>query len=76
MECDRLKSLVDSTYLKEAAMKKDMSNKMIFGVCSGIAREMKTDPTIIRAIFAILTLMGFGLPVIIYIVLAVIMQEG
>ena len=57
-------------------MKKDMSNKMIFGVCSGIAREMKTDPTIIRAIFAILTLMGFGLPVIIYIVLAVIMQEG
>ena len=57
-------------------MKKDMSKKMIFGVCSGIARELDVDPTVIRAIFAILTLMGFGLPIIIYLVLAVIMQAG
>ena len=56
-------------------MKKDLSNKMIFGVCSGIAKETKIDPTIVRAAFAILALMGFGIPVIAYIVLAVVMPN-
>lgn len=56
-------------------MKKDLSNKMICGVCSGIAKEVNVDPTIVRALFAILALMGFGLPVIIYIVLAIVMPS-
>jgi len=54
-------------------MKRDMNNKMIFGVCSGMAKEMDIDPTVVRAIFAIATLMGFGLPVVIYIVMALVM---
>jgi len=54
-------------------MKKDMANKMIFGVCAGIGNEMNIDPTVVRAIFAILALMGFGLPIIIYLVMAVVM---
>lgn len=54
-------------------MKKDTSNKMIFGVCSGIAKDFQMDPVIIRALFAVLTLMGFGLPIIVYIILAIIM---
>ena len=54
-------------------MKKDMANKMIFGVCAGIGKEMNVDPTLVRAIFAVLALMGFGLPVIIYLVMAVVM---
>ena len=57
-------------------MKKDMENKMIFGVCSGLAKEMKLDPTVVRALFAILTLLGFGMPIIIYLVLAIVMPQG
>lgn len=57
-------------------MKRDLSNKIIFGVCSGIAKELKIDPVVVRAIFAILTLMGFGLPIIIYLVLAIIMPAA
>jgi phage shock protein PspC (stress-responsive transcriptional regulator) len=57
-------------------MKKDMDNKMIFGVCSGIAKELNLDPTIVRAVFAILTLMGFGLPIIVYLVLALVMPQA
>lgn len=57
-------------------MKKDTANKMIFGVCSGLAKELNVDPTVVRAIFAILSLMGFGTPIIIYLVLAIVMQEG
>ena len=56
-------------------MKRDLSNKMIFGVCSGLAKEAKVDPTIVRAAFAIIALMGFGIPVIAYVVLAVVMPK-
>lgn len=56
-------------------MKKDKENAMISGVCAGLAKEFNVDPTIVRAIFAILTLMGFGLPIIIYIVMALVMPS-
>ncbi len=55
-------------------LQRDHDNKMIFGVCSGLANEMNIDPTIMRLIFAVATLMGFGLPILIYIVLAIIMK--
>jgi phage shock protein C len=54
-------------------MKRDTQNKLFFGVCSGIAKQYKIDPVIIRLIFGVLAFMGFGLPIIIYIVLALIM---
>lgn len=57
------------------ALKKDTSNKVFFGVCSGIANELKIDPTVVRAAFAILALLGFGLPIIVYIVLALVMPS-
>ena len=56
-------------------MRKDKANAMISGVCAGLAKEFNVDPTIVRAIFAILTLMGFGLPIIIYIVMALVMPS-
>lgn len=54
-------------------MKKDISQKMIFGVCSGIAKSMEIDVTMVRLLFLLLALLGFGMPIIIYIVLALIM---
>jgi len=56
-------------------MKKDIQNKMIFGVCSGLANEFKIDATIVRLCFALAAIMGFGLPIIIYIILAVVMPN-
>lgn len=56
-------------------LKKDMTKNLLFGVCAGLARESDIDPTIVRAVFAVATLLGFGLPIIIYIVLAIIMPE-
>lgn len=57
-------------------MKRNLSNKLIFGVCSGIAQEVGVDPVVVRAAFAIATLMGFGLPIVIYLVLAIIMPSA
>lgn len=57
-------------------MKRDIQNSMIFGVCAGLAKETSVDVTILRALFAVLTLMGFGLPIVIYLVLAVVMPTN
>lgn len=54
-------------------MKRDISKKIIFGVCSGIAKSLGIDTTIVRLLFIILALLGFGMPIIIYLVLALIM---
>lgn len=57
-------------------MKKDMNNRVIFGVCSGLAQQLEIDVVWVRLAFAIGALMGFGLPIIIYIVLAIILPNN
>ena len=52
----------------------DKGNKKILGVCAGLANWANMDPMIVRIIFAVATLIGFGSPVLIYIVLAMILD--
>jgi phage shock protein PspC (stress-responsive transcriptional regulator) len=52
----------------------DKTNKKILGVCAGLANWAKMDPMIVRLIFAVATLVGFGSPILIYIVLAMILD--
>ena len=53
---------------------KSRTDKMIEGVCGGIAKYLNLDPTIVRVLFALITIFSVGVPgVIAYIVLAVIM---
>ncbi len=48
---------------------RDSSDKFIGGVCSGLANYLNTDPAIVRILFAIITFGGFGLGILIYILL-------
>ena len=50
-------------------------NKILCGVCGGIADYFGIDPTIVRLILLVLVIAGFGTGVVIYIVGAVIMPE-
>ena len=50
-------------------------DRMISGVCGGIANYLNMDSTIIRIIFAILTVVGIGSPIIIYLILIFVMPE-
>lgn len=50
------------------------SNKMICGVCSGVAKYFDVDPTIIRLLWTLFALCG-GTGVIAYIICAIIMPE-
>jgi phage shock protein C len=52
----------------------DKANKKILGVCAGLANWSGMDATIIRLIFAVATVIGFGSPVLIYILLAMILD--
>lgn len=49
-------------------------DRMFAGVCGGIADYLEVDPTLVRLVFAALTLLG-GPGIIIYIVLMLIVPE-
>lgn len=58
-----------------ARLKKSRTDKMIAGVCGGIAEYLGWDPTIVRILYVILTIMLSGTPVLIYFILALIMPD-
>ena len=51
------------------------SDRIICGVCSGIARYLDMDPTAVRLIWAIISVFTGGLGVIAYIIAAMIMPS-
>ena len=57
----------------EKKLYRNSQNKMIAGVCSGLAEYINIDPTIIRVIWALVGLSGAGL--IAYLVCALIIPE-
>ena len=54
---------------------KSAENRMICGVCGGIAEYFDVDPTLIRLAVAALTLFSVGTMIIAYIVAAIIIPE-
>jgi phage shock protein PspC (stress-responsive transcriptional regulator) len=52
------------------------SDKMLSGVCGGIARYFNIDATIIRILFVLATIFGLGSPIIIYIILALLIPQS
>jgi phage shock protein C len=62
--------------MEELLMKKlyKSNNRMICGVCAGVAEYFGIDPTIVRLIWAALALSGTG--ILLYIVAAIVMPEN
>lgn len=48
---------------------RDENDKIAGGVCSGLAAYLNVDPALVRVLFAILTLGGWGTGVLLYIIL-------
>lgn len=55
---------------------KSSSDKMLLGVCGGLAQRFGIDSTIVRAIFVVGAILGVGSFILIYIVLAIVMPRG
>jgi phage shock protein C len=62
------------TFMKEKRLYKCEEGKVICGVCGGLAKYFDVDPTIVRLIWAALTLVGFS-GLIAYIIAALIIPK-
>lgn len=52
------------------------NNRIICGVCGGLGEYFGIDPTIIRIIYALVTIFSIGIPgILAYVILMVIMPE-
>lgn len=52
------------------------NNKMVAGVCAGIAEYFEIDPTLVRVCYAALSIFSAGFPgLLLYIILMIIMPQ-
>lgn len=58
---------------EKSRLYRDSSDKLIGGVCSGIANYLGIDPAIVRILFAIISFGGFGLGFLAYIILWIVL---
>ncbi len=61
--------------MAEKKLVRSTTDKMVAGVCGGLAEYFDIDPTLVRALFVIVTLLG-GSGILIYIILWLVMPEG
>lgn len=57
-----------------ARLHRSCQERMVFGVCGGLAETFAVDPTIVRLVFVLVTLAG-GAGVLAYIILAIVLPE-
>jgi len=50
-------------------------NRMIGGVCAGLGEYIGMDPTVVRLIFVVGALLGFGSLVLVYLVMLLVIPE-
>ena len=57
-----------------AQLRKSSSQRMLFGVCGGIARWLGWDPTVVRVGYVLLSLASVAFPgLLVYLILWLIM---
>lgn len=50
-------------------------NKVLAGVCAGLAEEWDLDPTLVRVLYVVGTLITTGLGLLLYLVLYLVMED-
>ena len=53
------------------------SNRILAGVCGGIAEYFDIDPTVVRVVYAVLSLFSVALPgLLLYIILMILIPDS
>ena len=65
----------ESGYEKQAQIYRSRENRMLSGVCGGLAEYFNIDPTIVRLVYLFLTLASVGIGVIAYIIMVIVFPE-
>lgn len=50
-------------------------NKVIAGVCGGIGEYFNVDPTLVRLVWVVLTLLSFGFGALLYLIAWLVIPE-
>ena len=50
------------------------SNRMLCGVCGGVAEYINIDPTVVRLLWVVVSFTGFG--ILAYLIAAIIVPEN
>lgn len=61
--------------MSDKKLQRNSEDKMLFGVCSGLADYLNIDTVIVRLVFVLLVIFGNGIGLIAYIILAILMPE-
>ena len=51
-------------------------DRILGGVCAGLGEHLDVDPTVIRLIWAVVTVLSFGTGIIVYILAWIIIPES
>ncbi|HYK45070.1 MAG TPA: PspC domain-containing protein [Parafilimonas sp.] len=62
-------------YAPRGRLYRDENDKLLGGVCAGIANYFRLDPSLVRILFAIVTFGGFGTGFLIYILLWILLPS-
>lgn len=57
-----------------AKLRLSRTDKIVLGVCGGLAPYFGVDTTVLRIVFVLAAIFGFGSPVIVYLVLYLVMR--
>lgn len=56
-------------------LRRSRSDRMLAGVCAGLARYLKVDPTLVRVGFAVLAIITWGVALLAYLIAWIVMPE-
>lgn len=56
-------------------LRRSRTNKMVAGVCGGLGEYLGIDPVVVRLVWTLATLLGFGTGLLIYLVAWIIIPE-
>ncbi|HET6266128.1 MAG TPA: PspC domain-containing protein [Acidobacteriota bacterium] len=58
------------------ALRRSRSNRLIAGVCGGLAKTLGWDPTLVRILYVLVSIVSAAFPgILVYIILWIIMPE-
>lgn len=63
-----VRDAADST--RPRRLTRSTTDRMLAGVCGGMGKYLKIDPTIIRIVWVLVTFLGVGSPILLYIIMA------
>ena len=58
-------------------LRRSRKNRMIAGVCGGLAEWLGWDPTLVRVLYVVVSILSVAFPgILVYVVLWIVMSEG